>query len=181
MSYNRDIKYLLIMKNLILTLILSLVSTILFSQTSLDIYVVSNQGTGVPECPFGLVDTWSSQAGAGNMTLISQDSIFGSPVYHYEIPDTTYPILVTICLYVGSQQPPFPPQTPNCATFTVNGPMMAYTIVADCGQLQIEEIVTEDKIVSITNLLGQPISWKQEELMIVKFSNGTYKKLFVNK
>ncbi len=166
------------MKKLLLGALLLLSTVNSFSQTSLDIYVVSNQGTGVPECPFGLFDTWSSQGGAGNMTLISQDSIFGAPVYHYEIPDTTYPILVTICLYVGSQQPPFPPQTPNCATLTVNGPMMAYTIVADCGQLQIEEIVTEDKIVSITNLLGQTIKEDYNQIMIYVYDDGSIKKVF---
>ena len=170
------------MKSLLLTLFVSLLTTFSFSQTFLDIYVVSSNGFGAPECPYGLVDTWSSQTGAGNMTLLFQDSIFGAPVYHYEIPDTTYPILVTICLYVGSQQAPFPPQTPNCATLTVNGSMMVHTIVADCGQLGIEDVqISDKKIVSYTNLLGQPINPTFGETMIRNWSDGTVDKVFIIK
>jgi len=106
-----------------------------FSQTSVDLYVINQGG-----CPYGLTDTWVSPNGAGNMSLDSIDSMGFQNVHHFTINDTTYPITLTICLYVGATQGPFPPQTPNCITQVINSPGQAITIVADCSILGVTDL-----------------------------------------
>jgi len=120
------------MKTLILSILLALgLST--YSQTLVHVYVI-HQG-----CPYSLTDTWSSQCGAGNMTLDSVDYLGFQDLYFYQIPDTCYPIQLTMCVYVGATQPPFPPQTPFCLTQTMNGGG-AITLIADCSTLGVIDL-----------------------------------------
>lgn len=160
------------MKNLLLTLIVSFLTFFSFSQTPVNVYVI-HQG-----CPYGITDTWSSQCGAGNMTLDTVNYMSFQDVYFYQIPDTCYPIQLTMCVYVGATQPPFPQQIPFCLTQTINGGG-AITLLADCSQLSIEEQQVEKTIVSIKNLIGQPINKTTNEIMFVTWSDGTIEKVFI--
>ena len=122
------------MKTILLS-ILCLLGIRAFSQTSVDVYVINQGG-----CPYGLIDTWVSPNGAGNMSLVSIDSMGFQNVHHFTINDTTYPITLTICLYVGATQAPFPPQTPSCITQVLNSPGQSITIVADCSILEVIDL-----------------------------------------
>ena len=122
------------MKTILLS-ILCLLGIRAFSQTSVDVYVINQGG-----CPYGLIDTWVSPNGAGNMSLVSIDSMGFQNVHHFTINDTTYPITLTICLYVGATQAPFPPQTPGCITQVLNSPGQSITIVADCSILEVIDL-----------------------------------------
>ena len=122
------------MKTILLS-ILCLLGIRAFSQTSVDVYVINQGG-----CPYGLIDTWVSPNGAGNMSLVSIDSMGFQNVHHFTINDTTYPITLTICIYVGATQAPFPPQTPSCITQVLNSPGQSITIVADCSILEVIDL-----------------------------------------
>jgi hypothetical protein len=131
------------MKTILLS-ILCLLGIRAFSQTSVDVYVINQGG-----CPYGLIDTWVSPNGAGNMLLDSIDSMGFQNVHHFTINDTTFPITLTICLYVGATQAPFPPQTPNCITQVLNSPGQAITIVADCSILEVIDLGIEKGEISV--------------------------------
>lgn len=164
------------MKNLF-ALFLTLLSFLSFSQSTLiNVYVINQGG-----CPYSLTDTWNSQTGAGNMNFLSIDSLGFQNVHHYSIPDTTYPINLTVCLYVGATQPPFPNQTPTCITQMVYGPG-AITIVADCSVLGIEEFKPTPikNILKVTDLSGKECELKRNEFLIIHFEDGTCEKVFIN-
>lgn len=131
------------MKTLLLS-IFCLLGIRAFSQTSVDVYVINQGG-----CPYGLIDTWSSPNGAGNMSLDSIDSMGFQNIHHYTINDTTYPITLYICLSVGATQAPFPPQTPNCVTQVLNSPGQAITLVADCSILEVTDLGTKQREISV--------------------------------
>lgn len=162
------------MKNLILTLIFGLTTFFYNSQTPVNVYVI-HQG-----CPYGITDTWASQCfGIGSMTLDSVDYQGFQDLYFYQIPDTCYPIQLTMCVYVGATGPPFPQQTPFCLTQTINGGG-AITLLADCSVLEVSEIRLEsDDFVSITNLLGQPTGLRSGEVLLVITKSGQHKKIFI--
>jgi hypothetical protein len=169
-------------KNKMKTILLSILCFLgirAFSQTSVDVYVINQGG-----CPYGLIDTWVSPNGAGNMSLDSIDNMGFQNVHHFTINDTTYPITLTICLYVGATQAPFPPQTPSCITQVLNSPGQAITIVADCsilgaidlgfnkGEISVfpnptstilnfSDLKQSDNHVIVTNAQGQILLYKE--------------------
>ncbi len=147
----------------------------LSAQTNVDIFVI-NQGN----CPYGLTDTYSGPNGAGNMTLSSIDTLGFQTVHHYVINDTVYPINLTVCLYVGASQPPFPPQTPQCINQVLNSGT-AITFVADCSVLGVLEnnTIHKRKLVSIKNLFGIPIQTTENQIVIYQYDDGTCEKVFV--
>lgn len=164
------------MKNLLLSLIFGLLSFMTFSQTPVNVYVINQGG-----CPYALTDTYVSPAGAGNMTLTSIDSMGFQNVHHYIINDTVYPITLTVCLYVGATQAPFPPQTPQCITQVLNSGV-ALTLVADCSILDINEITPVKKqIVKVVDLMGRETSIVSNQPLIYVYSDGTTERVYVEK
>ena len=156
------------MKNLLLSLIFGLLSYMTFSQTPVDVYVINQGG-----CPYALTDTYVSLAGAGNMTLTSIDSMGFQNVHHYVINDTVYPITLTVCLYVGATQAPFPPQTPQCITQVLNSGA-ALTLVADCSILDINEHTPVNKqVVKVVDLMGRETTIMFNQPMIYVYSDGS--------
>lgn len=154
------------------TLFLTLVS---YSQTTVNVYVI-HQG-----CPYGITDTWNSQCGAGNMILDSVDYLGFQDLYHFQIPDTCYPIQLSMCVYVGATQPPYPTQNPFCLSQTINGGG-AVTLLADCSILGIQENhVSPRRLFRIQNLLGQPASEYDNQLLIYFYDDGSTEKVFIIK
>jgi hypothetical protein len=156
----------------ILTIFWNLLS---YSQTPINVYVV-HQG-----CTYGVTDTWTSQCAAGNMVLDSVDYQGFQDLYFYHINDTCYPIQLTMCVYVGATQAPFPPQTPFCLTQNINGGG-AITLLADCSILGLKEnLIVPRKLVRIQNLFGQPASENDDQLLIYIYDDGTSEKVFIVK
>ncbi len=168
------------MKNLIITLTLLLTHFLSYSQqqfyTPVDVYVINQGG-----CPYALTDTYNSPAGAGNMTLTSIDSMGFQNVHHYVINDTVYPITLTVCLYVGATQAPFPPQTPQCITQVLNSGV-ALTLVADCSILGIESLTnkTDKNIIKVTDLSGRECQIERGKYLIIYYTDGTFDKVYIN-
>lgn len=163
------------MKNLFV-LFLTLLSFSTFSQnTPVGVYVIHNG------CPYSVTDTWSSQCGAGNMILDSVDYLGFQDLYHYHIADTCYPINVTMTVYVGATQPPFPQQTPFTTTQSITN-WGVITLLADCSILDINELQTSTKnIVKVTDLSGKECELKENEFLIIHFEDGSCEKVFINK
>jgi hypothetical protein len=163
------------MKNLLLTFIFGLISLMTFSQTPVNVFVLNQGG-----CPYALTDTYVSPAGAGNMTLNYIDSMGFQNVHHYVINDTVYPITLTVCLYVGATQAPFPPQTPQCITQVLNSGV-ALTLVADCSILDINEITRLNKqVVKVVDLMGRETSIVSNQPLIYVYSDGSKEIRYIN-
>ena len=163
------------MKNLLLSLIFGLLSFMTFSQTPVNVYVINQGG-----CPYALTDTYVSPAGAGNMTLTSIDSMGFQNVHHYVINDTVYPITLTVCLYVGATQAPFPPQTPQCITQVLNSGV-ALTLVADCSILDINELTGNSKqLISVVDLMGRDTKVQPNKLLVYTYSDGSKEIKYIN-
>ena len=163
------------MKNIVLSFIFGLISLMTFSQTPVDIYVITTNN-----CPYSLQDTWASPSGAGNMTLTSIDSMGFQNVHHYFINDTVYPITLTVCLYVGASQAPFPPQTPQCMTQTLNSGV-ALTFVADCSILDINEITVDSKqLIRVIDLMGKEVSVQPNKPLIYEYSDGSKEMWYIS-
>jgi len=163
------------MKNLLLTFIFGLISLMTFSQTPVNVFVLNQGG-----CPYALTDTYVSPAGAGNMTLNYIDSMGFQNVHHYVINDTVYPITLTVCLYVGATQAPFPPQTPQCITQVLNSGV-ALTLVADCSILDINEITRLNKqVVKVVDLMGRETSIVFNQPLIYVYSDGSKEIRYIN-
>ena len=163
------------MKNLLLSLIFGLISLMTFSQTPVNVFVLNQGG-----CPYALTDTYVSPAGAGNMTLNYIDSMGFQNVHHYVINDTVYPITLTVCLYVGATQAPFPPQTPQCITQVLNSGV-ALTLVADCSILDINEITRLNKqVVKVVDLMGRETSIVSNQPLIYVYSDGSKEIRYIN-
>ena len=118
------------MKNLILSLFVSLFTLMSFSQTTLDVYVINQNN-----CPYTIVSNWSSPLDSGMANILSVDTLVNQQVWHLEIPDTTNQISLTICVV------PTPPC--NCpiecmGPITVT-PNMSYTLIL-CGNVNIGEL-----------------------------------------
>jgi len=162
------------MKNLLLTFIFGLISLMTFSQTPVNVFVLNQGG-----CPYALTDTYVSPAGAGNMTLNYIDSMGFQNVHHYVINDTVYPITLTVCLYVGATQAPFPPQTPQCITQVLNSGV-ALTLVADCSILDINEIIPLNKqVVKVVDLMGRETSIMLNQSLIYIYNDGTTDRVYI--
>ena len=159
------------MKKLLLMLFVSFLTFFSFSQTPVNVYVV-HQG-----CPYSITDTWSSQCGAGNMVLDSVDYMGFQDLYFYQIPDTCTPIQLTMCVYVGANQPPFPPQTPFCLTQTMNGGG-AITLLADCSILTVDEINITKQIVKIVDLSGKEVNETYKGFVIIYYKDGEFVKTY---
>jgi len=163
------------MKKLLLSLILVLMSFMTFSQTPVDIYVINQGG-----CPYALTDTYVSPVGAGNMILTSIDSMGFQNVHHYIINDTVYPITLTVCLYVGATQAPFPPQTPQCITQVLNSGA-ALTLVVDCSILDINELTSINKqVVKVIDLTGRETNVVSNQPLIYVYSDGSKEIRYIN-
>jgi len=163
------------MKNLLLSFIFGLLSFMTFSQTPVNVFVLNQGG-----CPYALTDTYVSPAGAGNMTLNYIDSMGFQNVHHYVINDTVYPITLTVCLYVGATQAPFPPQTPQCITQVLNSGV-ALTLVADCSILDINEITPVKKqVVKVVDLMGRETSIVSKQPLIYVYSDGSKEIRYIN-
>ncbi len=162
-------------KLLLLTL-LSVLSFSSFSQRIVDVYVINQGG-----CPYALTDTYVSQSGAGNMTLTSIDSMGFQNVHHYIINDTVYPITLTICMYVGATQPPFPNQTPQCITQVLNSGT-ALTLVTDCSTVDVETYTYTPvkNILRVTDLSGKECELERNKYLIIHFDDGTCEKVYIN-
>jgi hypothetical protein len=163
------------MKNLLFTLIFVFMSYVTFSQTPVNVYVINQGG-----CPYALTDTYVSLAGAGNMTLTSIDSMGFQNVHHYVINDTVYPITLTLCLYVGATQAPFPPQTPQCITQVLNSGA-AITLATDCSILELNEITTNNKVIlKVLDLMGREVSEQPNKPLVYVYSDGTREIKYIN-
>ncbi len=167
------------MKNLIITLTLLLTHFLSYSQqqfyTPVDVYVINNQN-----CPYFLTDTYSGPNGAGSMTLLSVDTTFGD-VYHYAIYDSIYPITVTVCLYVGSIQPPAPGPIPQCITQVLNSGA-SLTFSADCSILGIESLTnnTDKNILKVVDLNGKECQIEKGKYLIIYYTDETFDKVYIN-
>jgi len=160
------------MKKLILLILLFIV-VCTHSQTQLNVYVINQQG-----CPYSLIDTWVSQCSSGHMTLDSVNYLGFQNLHYYQIPDTCYPIELSMCVYVGATQPPFPQQTPFCLTQIINGPEMV-TLIADCSILKTEELFGRyKKVVHVQNLLGELVNKKNNQVLIYTYDDGTKEKVY---
>lgn len=153
-----------------------------FSQIPANIYI-SNQN----ECLYGLTNTYVSQAASGSMILISIDSMQSQNVHHYIIDDTVsnngvafYPITVTVCLYVGATQEPFPPQTPQCFTQTTNF-LISIHFVVDCSVLELNEVtVNKKEIVKVVDLMGKETTIMFNQPIIYVYSDGSKEIKYIN-
>ena len=118
------------MKNLVLSLFVSLFTLLSFSQTPVNVYVVNPNG-----CPYSLTNTWSSPVGAGNATITSVDSLMNQELWHLEVQDSTNQAMLSVCVV------PAPPC--NCpmecmgpiSTF----PNMAITLIL-CNTINVDEL-----------------------------------------
>ena len=118
------------MKNLILSLFVSLFTLMSFSQTPIDVYVINPNN-----CQYSVVSNWSSPLDSGMANILSVDTLVNQQVWHLEIPDTSNQISITICAV------PTPPC--NCpmecmGPITVT-PNMSYTLIL-CGNVNIDEL-----------------------------------------
>jgi len=163
------------MKNLLLCLIFGLLSFGALSQTPVDIYVINQGG-----CPYALTDTYVSPAGAGNMQLTSIDSMGFQNIHHYIINSVAYPITLTVCLYVGATQAPFPPQTPQCLTQVLNSGA-ALTLVANCSILDINELTPLNKqVVKVVDFMGKEARVLINQPLIWVWSDGSKEIRWIN-
>lgn len=153
-----------------------------FSQIPANIYI-SNQN----ECLYGLTNTYVSQAASGSMILMSIDSMQSQNVHHYIIDDTVsnngvafYPITVTVCLYVGATEEPFPPQTPQCFTQTTNF-LISIHFVVDCSVLELNEVtVNKKEIVKVVDLMGKETTIMFNQPIIYVYSDGSKEIMYIN-
>jgi hypothetical protein len=170
------------MKNLLLTFILVLMSFMTFSQVPANIYI-SNQN----ECLYGLTNTYVSEVGSGSMIPTSIDSMQSQNIHHYIIDAPVsnngvafYPITVTVCLYVGATQEPFPPQTPQCFTQTTNFTIFI-NFVVDCSVLELNEVtVNKKEIVKVVDLMGRETTIMFNQPMIYVYSDGSKEIMYIN-
>lgn len=168
------------MKNLIITLTLLLTHFLSYSQqqfyTPVDVYVINNQN-----CPYFLTDTYSGPNGAGNMILLSVDTTITQNIHHYAIYDSIYPLTVSVCLYVGSNQPPAPTQTPQCVTQVLDGTPGLITFVADCSILGIESLTnnTDKNILKVVDLSGKECQIEKGKYLIIYYTDGTFDKVYI--
>jgi hypothetical protein len=145
-----------------------------YSQTPVNVFVLNQGG-----CPYSLTDTYVSPTGAGNMTLDYIDSMGFQNVHHYIINDTVYPITLTVCLYVGATQAPFPPQTPQCITQVLNSGV-ALTFVADCSVLELDETtVNKKEIVKVVDFMGRETSIMLNQSLIYIYNDGTTERVYI--
>jgi hypothetical protein len=162
------------MKNLLLSFIFGVMSFMTYSQTPVNVFVLNQGG-----CPYSLTDTYVSPTGAGNMTLDYIDSMGFQNVHHYIINDTVYPITLTVCLYVGATQAPFPPQTPQCLTQVLNSGV-ALTFVADCSVLELDETtVNKKEIVKVVDFMGRETSIMLNQSLIYIYNDGTTERVYI--
>jgi hypothetical protein len=162
------------MKNLLLSFIFGVMSFMTYSQTPVNVFVLNQGG-----CPYSLTDTYVSPTGAGNMTLDYIDSMGFQNVHHYIINDTVYPITLTVCLYVGATQAPFPPQTPQCITQVLNSGV-ALTFVADCSVLELDETtVNKKEIVKVVDFMGRETSIMLNQSLIYIYNDGTTDRVYI--
>jgi hypothetical protein len=118
------------MKNLILSLFLSLFSLSSISQTPIDVYVINPNG-----CPYSITSTWTSPFGGGNSTIISVDSLINQEVWHLEVADSSNQTMITVCAV------PAPPcNCPiECMGPTSIFPNMAITLIL-CNTINVDEL-----------------------------------------
>lgn len=118
------------MKNVILSLFLSLFYCVTFSQTPIDVYVVNPNN-----CPYSITSTWSSPFAAGNANIISVDTLINQDVWHLEVPDSSNQAIATVCAV------PSPPC--NCPIECMGPisiyPNMSYTLVL-CNNVNLDEL-----------------------------------------
>ena len=157
------------MKNLVLSLFVSLFTLLSFSQTPVNVYVINPNG-----CPYSLTSTWSSPVGAGNPTITSVDSLLNQEVWHLNVPDSTNQAMLTVCAV------PAPPcNCPiECVGPTPIYPNISLTLLL-CGNMNVDEL----EVLTIENpLVGMVVIPVNEvtnfylinsEGVIVKWSKNT--------
>ena len=157
------------MKNLILFLFVSLFTTVSFSQTIANVYVINPNG-----CPYSLTNTWTNPSGAGNAVITSVDSLINQEVWHLEVPDTSNQTMLSVCVV------PAPPC--NCPTECV-GPLTIYPNISItmllCGNINVDELevlTIENPLVGVVVIpMSEPTTFYliNSESKIVKWSKNT--------
>ena len=114
------------------------------------------------------------------MQLTSIDSMGFQNIHHYIINNVVYPITLTVCLYVGSTQAPFPPQTPQCLTQVLNSGT-ALTLVANCSILDINELTPLNKqVVKVVDFMGKEARVLINQPLIWVWSDGSKEIRWIN-
>ena len=142
------------MKNLILSLFVSLFTLMSFSQTTLDVYVINQNN-----CPYTIVSNWSSPLDSGMTNILSVDTLVNQQVWHLEIPDTTNQISLTICAV------PTPPcNCPmECMGPTIENPMEGVVVFPLSEPTNFYLINSEGKIINWSKNTTL-VSFNSEEL-----------------
>lgn len=157
------------MKNLVLSLFVSLFSLFGLSQTPVNVYVVNPNG-----CPYSLTNTWSSPVGAGNATTTSVDSLMNQELWHLEVQDSTNQAMLSVCVV------PAPPC--NCPMECV-GPMPIYPNISItlllCGNMNVDELevleIENPMVGTIVVPMNEPTTFYliNSESKIVKWAKNT--------
>jgi len=157
------------MKNLILSLFVSLFTLMSFSQTPIDVYVINPNG-----CPYSITSTWTSPFGGGNSTIISVDSLINQEVWHLEVADSSNQTMITVCTV------PAPPcNCPiECMGPTSIFPNMAITLIL-CNTINVDELevlTIENPLVGVVVFpLSEPTNFYliNSEGKIINWSKNT--------
>jgi len=157
------------MKNLILSLFVSLFTLMSFSQTPIDVYVINPNG-----CPYSITSTWTSPFGGGNSTIISVDSLINQEVWHLEVADSSNQTIITVCTV------PAPPcNCPiECMGPTSIFPNMAITLIL-CNTINVDELevlTIENPLVGVVVFpLSEPTNFYliNSEGKIINWSKNT--------
>ena len=157
------------MKNLILSLFVSLFTLMSFSQTPIYVYVINPNG-----CPYSITSTWTSPFGGGNSTIISVDSLINQEVWHLEVADSSNQTMITVCTV------PAPPcNCPiECMGPTSIFPNMAITLIL-CNTINVDELevlTIENPLVGVVVFpLSEPTNFYliNSEGKIINWSKNT--------
>jgi hypothetical protein len=161
------------MKQLFTFIFFTFISVLSYSQSiPVNVYVINQNG-----CPYSVTSTWSNPIlGAGNGNVVSVDSLAGQEVWHFSIPDTSNSTLFTVCVV------PAPPC--NCPLVCA-GPMPIYPNIsitlALCQNVGVDEVenINHKKILNVTDVLGRESEMVQNKLLIIHYSDGSIKKVFI--
>lgn len=87
---------------------------------------------------------------------------------------------MTVCLYVGATEEPFPPQTPQCFTQTTNF-LISIHFVVDCSVLELNEVtVNKKEIVKVVDLMGKETTIMFNQPIIYVYSDGSKEIMYIN-
>jgi hypothetical protein len=119
------------MKNLILSLFVSLFTLMSFSQTTLDVYVINPNN-----CQHTIVSNWISPLNSGMVNILSVDTLNNQQVWHLEITDTTNQISLTLC---AAPTPPCNCPMECMGPITVT-PNMVITLILCSNTINVDEL-----------------------------------------